>query len=113
MHGGREGTCILWRVPRNSDEAFCGNCLIFSDFYTLKMLSRAFSTLLPVAAVLSSLWSVVDAGVLPDHVKRQLPAEPSNVTTIYSPTGVQIRYKEPGKAGICETTEGESDERSR
>ena len=64
---------------------------------------------MPFAAVLSSLWSVADAGVLPDHVKRQLPAEPSNVTTIYSPGGVQIRYKEPGKAGICETTEGKTE----
>ena len=37
---------------------------------------------------------------------RQLPASPTNVTTITSPTGVKIRYKEPGKAGVCETTPG-------
>lgn len=38
--------------------------------------------------------------------RRQLPAEPNGVKTILSPTGVQIRYKEPGKAGVCETTPG-------
>jgi hypothetical protein len=37
---------------------------------------------------------------------RQLPAEAENVTTITSPTGVTIRYKEPGNSGVCETTPG-------
>ena len=37
---------------------------------------------------------------------RQLPAEPTNVTTITSPSGSKIRYKEPGLDGICETTPG-------
>ncbi|OMP88222.1 Carboxypeptidase S1-like protein B [Diplodia seriata] len=32
--------------------------------------------------------------------------EPSNVTTITAPNGATIRYKEPGKEGICETTPG-------
>ncbi|RDL37824.1 Carboxypeptidase [Venustampulla echinocandica] len=34
------------------------------------------------------------------------PAEPTDVKTITSPGGVSIRYKEPGKAGVCETTPG-------
>ncbi|RMZ92709.1 hypothetical protein DV736_g1, partial [Chaetothyriales sp. CBS 134916] len=34
---------------------------------------------------------------------RQLPAEPTGVKTIISPSGVNITYKEPG---ICETTPG-------
>lgn len=38
--------------------------------------------------------------------KRQLPAEPTGVTTIRSPGGAEIRYKEPGKDGVCETTPG-------
>lgn len=38
--------------------------------------------------------------------KRQLPADPTGVKTITSPNGVEIRYKEPGKAGVCETTPG-------
>lgn len=37
---------------------------------------------------------------------RQLPLDPIGVTTITSPSNVTIRYKEPGKAGICETTPG-------
>ena len=41
--------------------------------------------------------------------KRQdvvYPAPVQNYTTISSPSGSSIRYKEPGKAGICETTPG-------
>jgi len=34
--------------------------------------------------------------------KRQLPANATDVKTITSPTGVKIRYKEPGKEGVCE-----------
>lgn len=37
---------------------------------------------------------------------RHLPAAVEGVTTITSPSGVKIRYKEPGKSGVCETTEG-------
>lgn len=37
---------------------------------------------------------------------RQLPAEPTGIQTITSPNGVEITYKEPGKAGFCETTPG-------
>ncbi|KAK4935376.1 hypothetical protein LTR10_023554 [Elasticomyces elasticus] len=39
-------------------------------------------------------------------LKRQLPAEPTDVQTIISPNGVNITYKEPGQAGVCETTPG-------
>jgi hypothetical protein len=41
------------------------------------------------------------------HIKRQellLPVKPSDVKTITTPTGATIRYKEPGKSGVCETT---------
>ncbi|KAK4575020.1 hypothetical protein LTR86_000870 [Recurvomyces mirabilis] len=38
--------------------------------------------------------------------KRQVPAEPTGVTTISSPDGATIRYKQPGKDGVCETTPG-------
>lgn len=37
---------------------------------------------------------------------RQLPASVQGLKTITSPSGVTIRYKEPGKEGICETTPG-------
>lgn len=36
---------------------------------------------------------------------RAGPPKPAqNVTTIQTPSGARIRYKEPGKDGICETT---------
>lgn len=40
------------------------------------------------------------------HNARQLPANASDIKTIVTPTNVTIRYKEPGKAGVCETTPG-------
>ena len=43
---------------------------------------------------------------VPSLEPRQIPANATDVTTIKSPTGVTIRYKEPGKAGVCETTPG-------
>ncbi|WEW59042.1 hypothetical protein PRK78_004510 [Emydomyces testavorans] len=44
---------------------------------------------------------------LPSNLhRRQLPQQPQGVKTILSPDGVRIRYKEPGKEGVCETTAG-------
>jgi carboxypeptidase C (cathepsin A) len=61
-------------------------------------------------ALLLGASAVASAGFLPPHVeellKRQVPAEPKGVKTIKSPSGVKIRYKEPGKQGVCETTPG-------
>jgi len=37
---------------------------------------------------------------------RQLPKNPTGVHTIKTPNNYTIRYKEPGKAGVCETTPG-------
>lgn len=53
---------------------------------------------------LSSIFTGVNA--VPSLEPRQVPANATDVTTIKSPTGVTIRYKEPGKAGVCETTPG-------
>ncbi|KAI1162958.1 Alpha/Beta hydrolase protein [Nemania serpens] len=54
--------------------------------------------------------SLATASLLQRHVeellRRQVPAEPKGVKTIKSPGGVTIRYKEPGKHGVCETTPG-------
>lgn len=41
----------------------------------------------------------------PKHA-RQLPAEAQGLKTITTPQNVTIRYKEPGKEGVCETTPG-------
>ncbi|KAK4696036.1 hypothetical protein P7C71_g1816, partial [Lecanoromycetidae sp. Uapishka_2] len=64
--------------------------------HTLKYLSLA-------ASLLSSAYFVNSA---PQLEPRQIPANATDVTTIQSPTGVTIRYKEPGKEGVCETTPG-------
>ncbi|KAJ5634878.1 Peptidase S10 serine carboxypeptidase [Penicillium herquei] len=55
--------------------------------------------LLPLAA----------AGSIPrgtEFARRQLPKEPTGVKTITTANNVTIRYKEPGKEGVCETTPG-------
>lgn len=57
-----------------------------------------------VVGLLSFIASTVNA--VPSLEPRQIPANATDVTTIQSPTGVTIRYKEPGKAGVCETTPG-------
>ena len=67
------------------------------------MLSRSLKAV-SWALSLSSL--SFKAVASPSLEPRQLPANATGVTTIQSPTGVTIRYKEPGKEGVCETTPG-------
>ena len=67
------------------------------------MLSKTLETV-SLALSLSSL--CVKVGASSSLKPRQLPANATGITTIKSPAGVTIRYKEPGKAGICETTPG-------
>ncbi|KAF2096817.1 peptidase S10, serine carboxypeptidase [Rhizodiscina lignyota] len=44
---------------------------------------------------------------LPNLAPRQdFPKNATGVKTITAPSGATIRYKEPGKAGVCETTPG-------
>ncbi|GAB1207761.1 hypothetical protein APSETT445_006491 [Aspergillus pseudonomiae] len=38
--------------------------------------------------------------------RRQLPKNPTGVKTLTTANNVTIRYKEPGKEGVCETTPG-------
>jgi carboxypeptidase C (cathepsin A) len=52
---------------------------------------------------LSSSLYCFSASAAPKKTPEYVPADPTNVTTIYSAGGVQIRYKEPE---ICETTSG-------
>lgn len=63
---------------------------------SLKLASLALSLLSPTCIVRA----------VQNLEQRQIPANATDVNTIQSPTGVQIRYKEPGKAGVCETTPG-------
>lgn len=55
--------------------------------------------LLPLAAA-----STLPRGT--EFARRQLPKEPTGVKTIKTANNVTIRYKEPGKEGVCETTPG-------
>ncbi|KAL6721823.1 hypothetical protein ACLMJK_000928 [Lecanora helva] len=48
----------------------------------------------------------LNVNAVPSLEPRQIPANATGVTTIQSPTGVQIRYKQPGLEGVCETTPG-------
>ncbi|KAF7713331.1 Carboxypeptidase [Penicillium ucsense] len=57
-----------------------------------------FSLALPLAAAASLPWEEI--------ARRQLPNEPTDVKTIKTANNVTIRYKEPGKQGVCETTPG-------
>ncbi|KAJ5180398.1 hypothetical protein N7492_003608 [Penicillium capsulatum] len=58
---------------------------------------------------LSLLLPLVAGNSLPrgtDFARRQLPKSPTGVKTIKTANNVTIRYKEPGKEGVCETTPG-------
>lgn len=47
------------------------------------------------------------SGFSRQHPKRvYFPKPATDVKEFTTPTGVKIRYKEPGKAGVCETTPG-------
>lgn len=41
-----------------------------------------------------------------EFARRQVPNEPTGVKTIHTANNITIRYKEPGKEGVCETTPG-------
>lgn len=45
----------------------------------------------------------------PTLQERQIPKDPEGVMTITSPQGASIRFKQPGKHGVCETKEGVDD----
>lgn len=60
------------------------------------------STLIPF--VLPATASFIPFGT--EFARRQLPNSPTGVKTIKTANNVTIRYKEPGKEGVCETTPG-------
>lgn len=60
---------------------------------------RGLTTLLPLVG---AAYAAPEAG----SWKRQLPVDPKGVQKIVTSNDVTIRYKEPGKEGICETTPG-------
>jgi hypothetical protein len=60
-----------------------------------------------IAALLACASTVVARK--PTLEERGIPKDPSGVMTISSPSGAEIRFKQPGKAGVCETMEGVDD----
>lgn len=82
------------------------------------MLRQLFGAGAAALALLPALASGASSSTTPRHnflrdsnrlktpVRRQVPADPKGVTTISTPGGATIRYKEPGKEGVCETTPG-------
>ena len=66
-------------------------------------MSRAFVVAALAINAFLFPWRV---NALPKLQGRQVPANATGVNTITAPSGAQIRYKEPGKAGVCETTPG-------
>ena len=69
------------------------------------MLTRI-SKLAALALAICSASQVIAANASPKLIERGIPADPKGVKTITSPAGARIRYKQPGKEGICETTPG-------
>lgn len=61
--------------------------------------------------VLAALLACVSFSVArkPTLEERQIPQDPEGVMTITSPQGASIRFKQPGKAGVCETSYGVDD----
>lgn len=45
----------------------------------------------------------------PTLAERQIPQDPEGIMTITSAQGASIRFKQPGKEGICETQDGVDD----
>jgi carboxypeptidase C (cathepsin A) len=70
------------------------------------MLPQPFAATSVAALLLLSTAQYGSATSFSDLFERQLPANATGVKTITSPNGVQIRYKEPGTEGVCETTPG-------
>lgn len=75
----------------------------FSCFVAANMRRYGKCSSLQVLVFFLSIGKVVVAAKNPPPT---VPAEPEGVKTITSPSGVKIRYKEPGNDGVCETTPG-------
>lgn len=55
---------------------------------------------------IAALLPAINGAFIPKNGRRQVPADPTGVKTIHTPSNVTLRYKEPGKDGVCETTPG-------
>lgn len=77
--------------------------------YTVNMVFSLITSLALLAGVngIRYTQSNLQARSLDNHkFARQLPANATGLKSITTPQNVTIRYKEPGKEGVCETTPG-------
>ena len=112
MHEGIIYRRAVQATPVPQDIYILGSCgYLFSSFLSLFLTAESFnmfaqvSKLVPMALTLLASLQTAGAASMKHH-PRQVPANATGVTTITSPSGVQIRYKEPGNDGFCETTPG-------
>ncbi len=68
-------------------------------------VGKSASLALSLSAVVGA-FPQLDPKSAPKFDERGLPAPVTGQKTIQSPGGATVRYKEPGKAGVCETTKG-------
>ncbi len=71
-------------------------CAVIMPCRTFKRALLAFRTISPAFL----------AYALSNSHPRSVPADGSYLTPITLQTEVQIRYREPGKGGVCDTTSG-------
>ena len=82
------------------------NRIVSNQIITMRFsISQSASLALSLSAVVGA-FPQFDPKSAPKFGERGLPAPVTGQTTIHSPAGATVRYKEPGKAGVCETTKG-------
>lgn len=101
-----------WKLSLFPKVYILGSCasrsaaiLAVASLLNLSSMFAPVHKLVPVALTLLASLQSADAASI-KHNPRQVPANATGVTTITSPAGVRMRYKEPGNDGFCETTPG-------
>ena len=89
---------FFYIYPYSCIASACPSTMRFSTF-------RSASLALSLSTVVAA-FPQLEPKALPKFVPRGLPAGVTGQKTIHSPGGATVRYKEPGKAGVCETTQG-------
>lgn len=84
-------------------ESFCPIVITITSRHPVHFFNMRSASHLATSLALS-FFAVPWAAFTSPLQGRQAPADLTDVTTITSPNGAEIRYKEPGKAGVCETT---------
>ena len=82
-------------------------CLLGLEYQSIEVNSRSSPSKMfrnpYILCTFAVLLCCLSGEAAPDVPHKQFPVDPTGLTTICSPGGIQIRYKEPG---ICETMAG-------